>query len=194
MPSGWARCSKGSAHMSTAWEGVSGWLEQRDAALERDIRHRRSNIQCWMQIFDVMSNMILYAQHTTLYVRHRISYVRHAISYVKKRSSLKMSIKMNEVNYRPIDRCINTLSSSIHFMKSTQTQNVPSPASQNAQARNKQINSPTTQTKTLYRHRQIEQGTRTVCKTMLHEQWTLVWLVTPNKLLKMWNIIFFFCM
>lgn len=75
--------------------------------------------------------------------------------------SLKMVIEMNEVNYKPIDSCINTLNSSIDLMKSTGKWNVPRLASQTVQARNKQINRPNTETNTLYQRRMIEWGTQT---------------------------------
>ena len=75
--------------------------------------------------------------------------------------SLKMAMEMNEVNYKPIDSCINTLNSSIDLMKSTGKWNVPRLASQTVQARNKRINCPNTETNTLYQRRMIEWGTQT---------------------------------
>ena len=74
--------------------------------------------------------------------------------------SFKMTIDMNEVNYKPIDSCINTLNSSIDLMKSTGKWNVPRLASQTVQARNKRINCPNTETNTLYQRRMIEWGTQ----------------------------------
>ena len=75
--------------------------------------------------------------------------------------SLKMRIEMNEVNYKPIDSCINTQSSSIDLMKSTEKWNVPRLASQMVQARIKRINCPNIETNTLYQRRKIERGIQT---------------------------------
>ena len=52
-PRGYAYCSKGSAHMPKAWEGVPGWLGQQGVTVKKDIRYRRSDIRYRILTYDV---------------------------------------------------------------------------------------------------------------------------------------------
>ncbi len=79
--------------------------------------------------------------------------------------SLTTAIEMNETKCRPIDSCINTLRPSTwrheeQWKIERPNSRLPSSASQNVQARNKQTNCQNTEMNTLCRQRKTKRGTQ----------------------------------
>ncbi len=93
-PRGCAYCSKGSAHMPTAWEGVPGWLGQQGVTVKKtyDIVGQTYDIVCQhtMSMFNTTS-------HIT--IRYRIPDIRYRIS--KNMPTISYTICTQDVVCKP---------------------------------------------------------------------------------------------